>query len=367
MSLVKSSMMISTTTYELTDAQENLRIAQEYINRDLLNSGDGLKSVTYIPVNKTFVQNYLALSPILLRQADGVTPDTTATVINLGILTTDNNVPDPTWVRLPSASPSPTPVKVKPLSDRQTILQIDPYDNIQYVPTAITLNTSGDVITLGSMTAAQMTSTFTTGEIYFLTSIQGGTFVAITNVDATNKKLTFATGDACGLNTPGTGGRISDIAFTSTGTALTTGLQRMKIIHYYTDDGGLLKRREFGIKGAPYRDNVIAEHVLGVQFVYSLGLDSSGNPVQPLSVLTTPEQQVNISSVQVTVTVETPHSIQPGRSQSTPTPSPTASPTGSPSPAATPIDHATLSSTMSTSLRNMQFKQALQPQASPTP
>src|SRR6185295_9764937 len=113
MSLVKSSMMISTTTYELTEAQENLRIAHEYITRDLMNAGDGLKSIQSIPVNKAFVQNYLTLNPVLPRQADGVTPDTTATVINLGILTTDNNVPDLTWVALPGASPSPTPVKVK--------------------------------------------------------------------------------------------------------------------------------------------------------------------------------------------------------------------------------------------------------------
>src|SRR6266576_3016822 len=40
-SLMKSSMTIATASYEMTDAQENLRIAQEYINRDLMNAGDG--------------------------------------------------------------------------------------------------------------------------------------------------------------------------------------------------------------------------------------------------------------------------------------------------------------------------------------
>jgi hypothetical protein len=53
-------------------------------------------------------------------------------------------------------------------------------------------------------------------------------------------------------------------------------------------------------------------------------------------------QQVNISQVQVTVTVETPHGLQKGLQ---------------------PL----LSTTTSTSLRNMQFRQALQPAPTPTP
>ena len=81
---------------------------------------------------------------------------------------------------------------------------------------------------------------------------------------------------------------------------------------------------------------------MGVQFVYSLGVDSAGDPVQPTSVITTPVQQVNISQVEVTVTVETPHAtIQSYKPM--------------------------LSTTTGTSLRNMQFRQALQPKPSPTP
>src|SRR5688572_358004 len=119
-------------------------------------------------------------------------------------------------------------------------------------------------------------------------------------------------------------------------------LQRMRIIHYYIDSNGLLKRRVFGDIGAAYRDSTIAEHVVSVQFVYSLGLDSGGNPVQPTTQLTTPAQQVAISQVEVNVTVETPHALPKG-------------------------NQPLLSSSTSTSLRNMQFRQALQPSASPTP
>jgi hypothetical protein len=117
----------------------------------------------------------------------------------------------------------------------------------------------------------------------------------------------------------------------------------MKIIHYFVDTNKLLKRRVFGDKGAAFRDTIVAEHVLSVQFVYSLGLDSNGDPVQPTDVITTPTQQVNISQVQVTVTVETPHVNQSG------------------------VRPPPLSSTTTTSLRNMQFRQALQPTATSTP
>jgi hypothetical protein len=180
---------------------------------------------------------------------------------------------------------------------------------------------------------------FSAGEIYFLTSSRGGTFATLTSVDVPNKKLTFASGDPCGLNSAGANNRIKDISASGT---LSTTLQRMRIIQYFVDSSGLLRRRVYGDRGAAYRDNIIAEHVLGVQFVYSLALDSGGNPVQPTDLLTTPEQQVNISQVQVTVTVETPHALQQGSKQQ-------------------------LSTTTTTSLRNMQFRQALQPAASPTP
>jgi hypothetical protein len=154
--------------------------------------------------------------------------------------------------------------------------------------------------------------------------------------------LTFANGDYCGLNVEGANGRIKDIA-----AAGMPAIQRMRIIHYFVDSNGLLMRRVFGVKGQPFTDSVIAEHVVGVQFVYSLGLDSNGLPVQPVSVLTTPAQQVAISQVESTVVVETPHSIA--------------------SASALTGYKQQLSSTTSTSLRNMQFRQALEPKASPTP
>ncbi len=335
--LLKNSIMVATTSYELTDAQESLRTAQEYINRDLMNAGDGLKSITYIPVNTTFVTAYLTSTPI----ADPAAP---ALATNLGIITSHNNVSAsatvPAYAPPPGPSPVPTPSPILLLAgtDRQTILEIDPdlVTNPQILPASIT--TAGDVITLPATTTTADMAKFTVGEVYFLTSIRGGTFATITTVDTAGKKLKFESGDRLGLNTTANN-RIKDISINGT---IPTTLQRMRIIQYFVDSNMILRRRVFGERGVAFRDTIIAEHVLGVQFVYSLGLDTNGNPVQPKNLLSTPEEQVNISQVQVTVTVETPHAT-----------------VGSLKP--------TLSTTTTTSLRNMQFRQALQPKPSPSP
>jgi hypothetical protein len=339
-SLLKSSMQLATATYELTDAQESFRTAQEYISRDLMNAGDGLKSVTYIPVKTTFVTNYLTLTPV---------PDATmaAGVTNLGILTTDNNVPGATVALPPNPLPIPAPgvVNIRANSDRQTMLQIDPDPlNVQIVATAIDAN--AEYVTLP---AGTVMTRFTVGEIYFLSTSKGGTFGAITGITTGPNVLRFGNGDYCGLNLIGASGRIKDIA-----AAGLPAIQRMRIIHYFVDSTGLLVRRVFGVKGQPFTDSVIAEHVVGVQFVYSLGLDSGGNPVQPVAVLTTPAQQLAISQVESTVTVETPHML----SSAAHDPGCVAAGT---------CYKQQLSSTTATSLRNMQFRQALQPKASPTP
>src|ERR1044072_2867646 len=57
--LMRDSMKVGSTTYEMTDAQQSLRNSQEYVNRDLINVGDGLNSITRILVPRGFVTNYL--------------------------------------------------------------------------------------------------------------------------------------------------------------------------------------------------------------------------------------------------------------------------------------------------------------------
>jgi hypothetical protein len=113
----------------------------------------------------------------------------------------------------------------------------------------------------------------------------------------------------------------------------------MRMIHYYVDADKHLMRREFGVQGAGFRDSIIAEHVLNVQLSFALNItDSNGNVAQPTATLSTPEQRLAVRQVEVTVNVETPHTVSGGL-------------------------RPLLTSTTSTSVRNMQFRQALQPRA----
>lgn len=334
MSLMRSSMMISSASYEMTDAQENLRTAQEYINRDLINAGDGLKSMSVIRLPQAFVTSYLTLNPI--SDATDNMP-TSPNIVNFGILTSDNNVPTGTVVT--RAVPA---VTVRTLddgtgTDRQTILEIDrQFTEISInpgLPNQGSIDSSGTIATLPSGTVM---SQFTVGEIYFFSSSVGGTFATITDINTGTRKLTFAVGGAdanFGLNVSVN----NNLKAISSSGALAVSLQRMMIIHYYVNSSNFLMRRVFGIKGTTFRDSIIAEHVLNVQFKYSLETtDAAGNVLQPTMVLSTKAQRLGVRQVEVTVSVETPHTMQNNVTSK-------------------------LSMTTSTSVRNMQFRQAVQP------
>jgi len=333
-SLMTSSMSVATSTYELTDAQENLRTAHEFISRDLMSAGDGLKSMTYLPVSTSFVNNYLTLNPIV----DAAMP---SGVTNLGILTTDNDIPAGTVVKGPDPGVATVPVvtvRSSPvLTDRHTIVEIDH----GFTPISLAagkIDSTGTAVTISDVDFAR----FTAGEVYFLTSALGGTFGTLTSkTDTTgsNSTLTFATGatDKFGLNISGTTNRFKMIS--SSGT-LATSLQRMRVIHYYIDSTGRLMRRVFGVIGTGYRESAIAEHVVSVQYLYSLGPDGDGVIAQPVNRLTDLTQQIAVRQVEVTITVETPHALQKALQPQ-------------------------LKSTVTTSVRNMQFRQALQPTANP--
>jgi len=322
--LMRDTMKVATTTFEFADSQENLRIAQEYINRDLMNAGDGLKSISTIRVPTAFVQNYISLNPV----TEASMP---ANTINLGILTSDNQIPANTSVT--GASPAAT---ILESTDRQTILEIDSSFAAIPLPASPTasVNSTGSQITVSTSDIGR----FTVGEIYFVTSSVGGCFIAVTAKNSSTGVLSFNNGDPYGLNVTGLAGHLKNIA---NGGLIPASLMRMRIIHYYVTSGKLLMRREFGIKGGGFRDSIIAEHVLNVQFNYGLNIqDAMGNLAQPTNMLSTPEQRLAVRQVEVTVLVETPKAVQGGL-------------------------QPTLSGTTSTSVRNMQFRQALQPTANP--
>ncbi len=322
--LMRDSVKSSHATLEMSDGQQSLRTGQEYINRDLINAGDGLNSINNIRVPQDFVTNYLTLNP--------VTDPSTPGFVNLGLVTSDNNVPANTLVL---GTASAVQVRSAPdLTDRISILQLDR----NFVP--ITL-AAGAINPTNGLTAVSDTDIgqFSVGEIYFISSAVGSIFATITDlqgVGTPNPFLVFAVGDILGLNSVGAGGQLEVI---TAGGTLPASISRMKIIHYYINSNGLLMRRVFGVKGAGFAESPIAEHAVSLQFRYFLNLrDANGNVVQPEVQLTTAQQQVETRQVEVSLTVETPHTLQDGQRQK-------------------------ISMTTSTSVRNMQFRQSLQPAA----
>ncbi len=306
-SLLRDSMKVAMTTYELTDAQENLRISHEFIHRDLMNTGDGLGTMSNILVPTLFVQTYVTAIP----NADVVgSPGVTT----LGIITSDD--------------------KLAPLADRITIMEVDPdflFNALKTIPldsSAITSNSQGSKITIP---AGDPMTKFTKGEVYFVTSNLGGTFGTVTGI--TGRKLEFdttSTDDPSGLNLKKT------IETIGAGTA--AALWRMRIIHYYVTSAGLLKRRVFGVPGSGYQDGIVAEHVKTLQFGYSWIYTHPTTGIvtaHPIVTSLTSAEQPWVRQVEVTVEVETPHAILKGARQP-------------------------MSMTTSTSVRNMQFRKALQ-------
>ncbi len=321
--LMRDSMKTSKSALELTDAQESVRTAHEHINRDLINVGDGLNSINNIRVPVNFVTNYLTLNPV----TDPATPG----FINLALLTSDNNVTPNTPVlgTLPAANVRSAPL----LTDRVSILQLERPEI--FVPITLAAGALTPATGFAAVSAADI-DRFAVGEIYFIQSGIGGIFVTVTDrqgVGSATPFLVFGPGDAFGLNSA------AQLNVITAGATLPVSICRMKIVHYYINDNGLLMRRVFGVRNAGFNESVIAEHAVSLQFRYFLNLrDAAGNSAQPEAQLTTAEQQVETRQVEVTLSMETPHTLENGQRQQ-------------------------ITMTTSTSVRNMQFRRSLQPTA----
>lgn len=321
--LMRDSVKSSKASLEMSDGQQSSRTGQEFINRDLMNTGDGLDSITDIFVPQAFVTNYLTLNPI----PDASTPPG---IIKLGLITTDDNLPANTGVL---GTAPPVTVRANPvLTDRISILQMD-RNFVSITLAANAINPIDGSIAVDPADVGQ----FAVGEIYFISSAAGSIFATVTDrigVGTANPTLVFAAGDTLGLNSVGAGGQLNVI---TAGGSLPASLCRMKIIHYYVNSDGLLMRRVFGTRNAGFVESVIAEHVVSLQFRYFMNMrDVNGNVLQPRGQLTSSQQQVETRQVEVTVTVETPHTLQNGQRQQ-------------------------ISMTTSTSVRNMQFRRSQQP------
>jgi prepilin-type N-terminal cleavage/methylation domain-containing protein len=318
--LMKDSTVISMVTYEMTDAQESLRTAQEYLNRDLIVAGDRLRGLNNICVRANFVANFLTQNP-------GSTPCGGGTV-NLPLLQSDDDVPAGTSVLLtnPAVNVRSSPVA----TDRINILQLDS----SFAPLTVSagfITPNGGSITI----AGADIDRFNVGEIYFISSSKGATFGAITAKNTGTGVLSFTTGDPYGLNESVDGGPLSMI---SNGGTLPVSIMRMRIVHYFINHNGLLIRRVFGVSGGVgHSDSVISEHAVGLQFRYFLNLTAAnGSAEQPVTQLLTAAQQIAVRQVEITVTTETVHPMPSGSRQA-------------------------ITMTTTTSVRNLQFIETQQP------
>jgi prepilin-type N-terminal cleavage/methylation domain-containing protein len=322
--LIGSSIKFSSATYHLADTEQGLRSAQEIINRDLTTAGDGLKGIGTIQLPLAFVQSYLTQTPVVISGNPNY--------VNMALVTSDDNVPGTTAV--PQASPAAT---VLGGTDRLTILTED-YTSFPLPVTVlagkITSSTPNTTIVVPSTDIGK----FQAGEMYALLAQNSAAFFVISSVNSSTNTLTVTNGDVYSINQTGTGTPINVVSVG--GTAPST-IVRIQMIHYFVNSNNLLIRRVFGVKGATFVDNVIAEHVTKMQFRYLVNLtDVNGFVPQPLTQLATSQQQLAVREVETTIAVETLRAVTAITANNN---------TGK----------QVISSTTATSVRNLQFRQAL--------
>ena len=321
--LIGSSIKFAGSTYHMTDTEQGLRTAHEVINRDLTTAGDGLKGIGTIQVPKAFVQSYLTQTPIVIS--------TNPNYVNLALVTSDDAVPANTAV--PQASPA---ADVLTNTDRLTLLTQDytTFPNpVTVLAGKITVSTPNTVIVVPSADIGK----FQAGEMYALLAQNSAAFFVISSVNSSTSTLTVTNGDIYSINQTGTGTPLNVV---SAGGTLPSTIVRIQIIHYFVNSNNLLVRRVFGVKGSTFVDNVIAEHVTNMQFRYLVNLlDANGFVPQPVRGLSTSQQQLAVREVEATIAVETVRAVN----------TVTANNSGK----------QVVSSTTATTVRNLQFRQAL--------
>jgi prepilin-type N-terminal cleavage/methylation domain-containing protein len=315
--LMQTSLRSSATTYETSDAQQALRFAHEALSRDLYSAGDGLIGINDVRAPVGFVRNYLSsqTAAALDPDGDGFT--------RLPLVLSDDNLPANTAL---ISAPSGFALTG---SDRLSMLQED----AAFTPIALPVggvSANGATITMLAVDAAR----FGVGEIYYLTDGATAAFGCVTSTTATT--VEFAAGDVYGLNQPNaTGGFFSKV---SANGAVATTLKRMRLTHYFLTDTNLLARRAFGVAGRGHTDAVIAEHIAALNFRYIIDLSDAGGALrQPVTQLSTAQEQNAARQVEANIAAETAKPLQHNNQR------------------------ATFTAAQQIALRNLQFREAQQP------
>lgn len=250
-SLMQGTMTTANTNFEMTGAAQSLRNSQEFLTRDILTAGDGLKGISNVWLPTPFVTNYLSSRPA--SELDPLNRQ----YVSIGSIVSDDNVP--AGVNVKDSNPA---TSVLPDSDRLTLLAVDPSYLTIDIP-AGAANPATGIINIPATRIAK----FHVGEIYYLTSGATGVFGTVTEIDAGANTITWGTNDDFGLNQLGEGGTLS--VGTRNGTS-PAALRRVNIIHYFADAEGRLVRRAFGVQEAGFIDSVVAEHIQTLQFRFIL-------------------------------------------------------------------------------------------------
>jgi len=292
-SLMRGAITTANANFEMTTATQGLRNAQEYITRDILVAGDGLKGLANIWLPTAFVTQNLTV-----RTASAIDP-TNQGYLNIGMVVSDNNVPNGTPVRYKTPA-----INLLPLTDRLTVLSRDPsFSPINLAVADVGIN-NGQI----SIPAARI-GDFTNGEIYFISNGVAGVFGTVTNVNSGANKITWGNNDTYGLNRTGSTGQLASV--TNNGTYPTV-LQRVQIIQYFVDAEGRLVRRVFGVKSLGFIDSVVAEHLESLEFRYVLKPDDAATILSQPKTQFDIDESTGIRTVELSLRVKTAYPLQDG-------------------------------------------------------
>jgi len=332
-SLMDGAMRTSATFYEQTEAQQNLRITQDHINRDLTDTGYKLANISdgLLRVPLDFTQTYISANPV----GTVTTGPADEHYVRLRLVTSDDDVPAALSDVLTGTDRITT--------IRSDIRSDDEIDGVPTFPLSVLrrVGASGDPIVKPNLNTfrvdlfqtrentdpvrlANIVNKFRVGEVYLFdnssTAAALGVVTAVTT--GPNASVTFAGGDAYGLNKNGVP-HLTKVAYpdgyanNAIPEALT--ITRIQLVTYFVDADGLLRRRVFGRPrpvATPVEDfiadalagEVIAEHFTDLQFRYEVRDEIDPNVVLTVDSLTE-VQQALVRQAEFQTEAETAHAV----------------------------------------------------------
>ncbi len=292
--LLRGTIVTASNNYQITTAAQGLRNSQEFLTRDILVVGDGLKGLSGIRLPTLFVSKFLTI-----RSIADLDP-TNLGFVSVGSIISDTNLP----ANLDVVG-SLLATKMMARTDRTTMLSIDQsFPSIDIPVGAINLN-------LGNINIpAARINNFKIGELYFITGSGTGVVGTVTAINPLTNQIIWGGGDALGLNSLGLTGALG--IGTNLGKSAAS-LKRLTLIQYFVDADGKLIRRAFGVQNAAFVDSVIAEHVVDFRINYIL------NPAGNNKIFEQPKRDLAVDDaslvrmIQPLVSVETAYPLQDGQ------------------------------------------------------